>query len=158
MGYEGGDLRDLFKPATTDAPTRRALRNVAQAAGEEMTERAARHTPKRTGDLARKWRSIPVTETPSAAHSGTENPDFRARLLEHGVGPHALRPKDADALATPEGPRGGARHPGFAGRHMLARAVAEVDAELPAIARPHLERWAREIETEAAKHPGIERT
>jgi hypothetical protein len=128
---------------------------LAQAGGDALTEAAERNTPRRTGELAEKWRTLPVKVTPEGAQSGTENPDYRARFIEYGVDAHDLRPRRAEALETPEGPRGGAHHPGHEGTHPLARAAAEVEAELPAVAQPALSKWAAEIERAAKNHPGI---
>lgn len=135
------------------------MRNIAQAGGHRLTERAAAHTPVRTGTLASKWRSLDVT--PAAEEgingwtSGTENPDYRARWIEHGVEPHEIRPRRAEALDTPEGPRGGVEHPGHPGAHMLAQAAQEVELVLGEIAQPHLWRWAAQSERLAKRHFGI---
>lgn len=132
------------------------MRDLAQAGGDALTERAERNTPRRTGELAERWRTLPVKITPQGAQSGTENPDYRARFAEYGVDPHDLKPRSAEALDTPEGPRAGAHHPGHEGAHPLARAAAEIEAELPAIAQPALARWAAEVEAAARTHPRIQ--
>lgn len=120
-----------------------------------MTAAAAAHTPKRGGEVAVAWRKLPVTKVPDGYESGTENPDYRARFLEHGTEPHEITPKRARALGLPNAPRGAAHHPGIKASHMTAKAAAEVEATLDVIAAPHLRRWAEEIEDNAAKHKGI---
>jgi hypothetical protein len=145
----------LFSQATTRAPTHRAMRKVAASVGNEMTNRAAAHTPKRTGRIAGLWRTLPVEPTPEGFRSGTTNPSYVARFLEHGVEPHELKPKRGQALGTPEGPRAHAHHPGFGGAHMLAKAMGEVEAIFPALAQPHMTAWAKEIEEVAKRHPGV---
>lgn len=158
MGYHGGKLTALCGSRTWGPPTRRAVMDLADAAGRELTDRAARNTPREHGNLARKWEQLPVVRTPEGAESGTRNPDYRALFVEEGVDPHELRPRRAEAIDTPEGPRASADHPGHQGAHMLARAAAEVEAELPGIAAPTLARWAAEVEERAARHPGVTRT
>lgn len=90
MSYHGGDLRNLFSKQTTGAPTRLALRDVAEDVGEEWTRRAAALTPVDTGELASRWRSLDVDKVPEGYQSGTENPSPIAHLIEHGVKPHDL--------------------------------------------------------------------
>jgi hypothetical protein len=157
-GYSGGSLTDLVKAATVRPPTRRAVRDLADAAGRAMTERARENTPTRTGVTAASWSQLRVRQTRDAAESGTENRSHKAHWLEWGVKPHKIRPRDAEAIDTPEGARAEADHPGIAAHHPLARAMAEVEAALPAIAEPILEDWAEEIERNAARHPGIHRS
>lgn len=84
-----------------------------------------------------------------AWQSGTRNSYYKAWWLEHGVGPHDLKPKRARVLDTPEGPRAGAHSPGFAGAYMTAKAAEVVEAELPAIAAPRLSTWAQAFEERA---------
>jgi hypothetical protein len=158
-GYSGGSLTDLVKAATVRPPTRRAVRDLADAAGRAMTERARENTPTRTGVTAASWSQLRVRQTRDGnAESGTTNPRFEARLLEHGVRPHPIKPRSAEAIDTPEGPRAEADHPGIAAHHPLARAAAEVEASFPAIAEPTLDKWADDIEGRAAKHRGITKT
>ena len=145
MPYRGGSLTDLLGSDTTEPPTRRMLRDVAEEVGDEWTDRAKQHTPTRTGNLARRWRSLPVEKTPEGYTSGTENPSPLAHLVEYGVAPHDLG----------EGERDGAQHPGHEGAHMLARSAHEIDATWPALAQPHLSRWARDVERRAKRHPGV---
>ena len=154
--YVGGDLSKMFTESTTDPPTRRMMRDVAEGIGEAWTEAARQHTPRETGRLASRWRTLPVEKTPEGYTSGTENPDFRALLVEYGVEDHTLRPRHADALDTPEGPRANAEHPGHDGAHMLAKSAHEIDATWPSIAQPHLSRWAADVERNAKRHPGID--
>lgn len=160
-GYVGGSLVD-FVQAAKGAPVDRAVRNIAQVVGSELTTRAALHTPVgRTGSLARKWRSLPVLPAEGGGWvSGTENPDHRALWIEYGVEPHRLKPRrrdDApDALDTPEGPRGSADHPGFVGVFPLHRAMHEVEGELEVIAQPAVSAWAAESEARAKRHTGID--
>jgi hypothetical protein len=158
MPYRGGKLTSLAGSRTWGPPTRRAVMDLADAGGRELTDRAARNTPRESGHLARKWEQLPVTRTPDGAESGTTNPDYRALFVEEGVDPHDLTPRRAEAIDTPEGPRASADHPGHRGSHMLARAAAEVEAELPAIGAPALRRWADEVEERAARHQGVTRT
>ena len=162
MAYVGGSLVDLFKAQTTGPPTTRALRRTAEIAGVELTRRATGHTPVVTGELASKWRPLAVTPTEDGDGftSGTENPDWRAHMVEYGTEPHTIRPKRGDqgagALDTPEGPRGGAEHPGSHGAFMLARAMEEIYSEIGNLAQPALSAWARDIEERAKRHKGIE--
>lgn len=153
MGYrhDKGDLAALFDDAAR-RDTRRAARRVAEDAGAAMTRAARAHTPRDTGRTAEQWETLPVRKIVGGYESGTANPSYIARFLEDGVDAHDLKPRGergSEALSTPEGPRAGARHPGTRGHHMTAKAAAEVEAELPAIAQPTLTRWAREIERRA---------
>lgn len=160
MPYVGGKLSALCSSKTWGPPTRRAVLDLADAGGAELTRRAARNTPRRTGSLASKWEQLPVTRTPEGAESGAENRDFRMLFIEHGVDPHEIKPRRAEALDVPAAgePRAGVDHPGNRGAHPLARAAGELEAELPTIAAPALHRWAEEIEARAATHPGVTRT
>ena len=155
MPYEGGDLRDLFSRSTVGPPTDRALRDIAHAGGERLTGSAAEHTPTDTGRTRERWRTLPVERVPEGYASGTENPSQVARFLEYGTSPHTIGPEQQEAVETPEGPRAEVHHPGTHGHHMLAKASAEVEAELPAIAQPHLSEWAASIEANAKRHKGI---
>lgn len=147
MGYSGGSLTSLFSEANTRPATDRMLRRVAQDAGEQITSRARAMTPVDTGALASAWAPIPSRQVaPGTWESGATNQHYTALWVELGVEPHEIRPKRAKAIGTPEGPRAGADHPGSVGAFMLARALAEVAAELPAIAAPALNGWAREVE------------
>lgn len=146
MPYRGGSLTDLFAPATMRAATVRAQRSIAKAGGDALTHRAKRHTPQDSGATAAQGRSLAVRKVPEGYEGGTENPHYVARFVEHGVRRHDLKPtgeRGEEALSTPEGPPAGARHPGHRGAHPLARAAAEVEAELAAIAQPHLSAWPR---------------
>jgi hypothetical protein len=154
-GYSGGSLTDLVKAATVRPPTRRAVRDLADAAGRAMTERARENTPTRTGVTAASWSQLRVRETRDGAESGAENPSHKAHWLEWGVKPHKIRPRSAESIDTPEGQRAEADHPGTRAYHPLARAMAEVEASFPAIAEPTLRGWADDIEGRAAKHRGI---
>jgi hypothetical protein len=147
VAYVGlkGDLVALFAEEAR-AVTDQAVRQVAADAGEAMTRAAVAHTAKRTGNLASKWRTLSVERVAGGYESGTENPDYRALFLEYGTDPHRLAPDDAQALDTPDGPRAAADHPGSRGQHMLARAAAEVEQALEAIAQPTLEAWAMSVE------------
>ena len=154
-GYSGGDLRHLFSPGTTAEPTRDMLRGTADAVGKLMTVRATEMTPRRTGAVARAMQQTPVHRVPNGYASGVENSHWRAGWVEHGVKPHDIEPEDKAAIITPQGPRAGAKHPGHAGAHMVARAVAETDAVWPRVAGPHLSRWQQDIEARAKTHRGI---
>lgn len=123
------------------------LRRVAQDAGEQITSRARAMTPVDTGALASAWAPIPARQVaPGTWESGATNRHYTAGWVEYGTLPHELKPKRAKAINTPEGPRASADHPGSVGAFMLARALAEVYAELPTLAAPALHGWARQIE------------
>jgi hypothetical protein len=158
--YRGGKLTALCGSKTWAAPTRRAVMDLADAGGRELTDRARRNTPRQTGRLAEKWEQLPVKRVPEGAQSGAQNEDFRMLFIEAGTDPHRIEPRRAEALDVPAAgePRAGVDHPGHEGAHPLARAAAETEAELPAIAAPALRRWADEVEAEAATHPGVTRT
>lgn len=132
MGFTGGSLLDLLGSGNTREPTRQMLKEVAAAAGRELTARAAAGTPRRTGRTAEAWTTMGVTPVPGGYASGTENPRPQARWLEYGTMPHELQP--------------GRQHPGTEGRYMLAEALLSVEVQLPAVAAPALRDWAREIE------------
>lgn len=132
MPYVGGSLLDLLGSKNTRGPTRQMLKEVAAAAGRELTARAAAGTPRRTGRTAEAWQPMAVLPVPGGYESGTSNPRPQARWLEYGTMPHELRP--------------GVQHPGTEGRYMLAEALLSVEVGLPAIAAPALRDWAREIE------------
>lgn len=155
MPYRGGDLQDLFRESTTGPPTQRAMRDITDAAGAEMTKRTKAHTPKRTGRTADSFEQTPVTKMVGGYRSGVESHHWKARLIEHGVKAHDLKPKRKKALNTPEGPRASAHAPGHAGAHMVAKAVVEVEATLEQIAQPALDGWAAEVEANAKTHKGI---
>lgn len=135
------------------------LRDVADSAGEAMTKAAAAHTPKRTGTVAESWRQLPVKRARvvggSGYESGTENPHWVARFLEYGTEAHLISPKTRRALGLPEGPKGGAHHPGIRPRNMTAKAATEVEATFGELAAPHLSAWQAEIERNAKQHKGI---
>jgi hypothetical protein len=150
-GYRGGSLLELVGADAVEAPTRRMLREVADAGGRALTEAARANTPTRTGATAAAWEQLPVRDIPEGAESGATNPSFKARLLENGVKAHTIRPKRAGAMGTPEGPRGGVEHPGVTAMHPLARAAAEVESALPAISQPAMTSWARRIEAAARR-------
>jgi hypothetical protein len=153
--YVGGSLVDLFSRETTAEPTRRALRGIAADVGDSWTRLAAEHTPRRSGNLARRWESLPVERDELGYRSGTQNPSPLAHLIEFGVAPHVIEPDDEEAIETPEGPRARAEHPGHGGAFMLARSAAEIEVALPEIAQSHLSQWAAEIEQAAKRHEGI---
>jgi len=157
--YIGGSLEDLVESFT--GPTRRAARNMAEAGGDYLVERAQAHTPVETGEVRESWHRKPTGfrhEVTDIYESGVESEHYRARWVEHGVKPHRIEPDDEQAIETPEGPRAGADHPGFTGFHPVANAAAELEAKGDAILRPEAERWKQETEAEAASHPGITRT
>lgn len=145
--HQSAPLASLFDEQA-QAIVKQTAREIADDVGREMTAATKRHTPVRTGRTRDSFDQSPTRhEPPDRYVSGVESHDFRARLVEHGVKPHDLKPKDPDgALATPEGPRAGAHHPGHGGAHMVAQAAAEVDARLARIAQQKLDRMARRIE------------
>lgn len=155
MGYRGGDLEGLFGESTTGPPTRRAMRDIADAGGRAMTDAAKRHTPVLTGRTRESLQQTPVEKVVGGYRSGVESHHWKARFIEHGVKAHDVKPKRKKALSTPEGPRAGAHSPGMAGAHMVQRAAVEVEATVDQIAAPHLEAWAAEVEAAASKHRGI---
>lgn len=132
MGYRGGSLLDLLGSENTRGPTRQMLKEVAEAAGRELTARAAAGTPRRTGRTAEAWQPMEVVPVAGGYASGTSNPRPQARWLEYGVAPHELQP--------------GRQHPGTEGTYALAEALLSVEVELPAVAAPALRRWSTDIE------------
>jgi len=132
------------------------LRNVTDDVGKTVTARTKELTPRRTGRTADSFTQTPVHRVVGGYASGVQSSYYLARLMDAGVGPHDLKPKKAKALSTPQGPRASAHHPGVRGRHMIANALAEAEAALPAIAEPHLQTWADDIENAARSHKGVE--
>lgn len=155
MGYHGDSLLDLLGTDNTVPPTERMLHAVADAAGDVFTEAAADATPEKSGTTKASWRKLPATKTVStqgdAYESGTTNPHWIARFLEYGVEPHTISPKTARALGLPEGPRGGADHPGIRPHFITAHAAVEVEARLDQITAAPLARRQSAIEGGASK-------
>jgi hypothetical protein len=58
-----------------------------------------------------------------------QNDHWRAHWAEWGTRPNRIEPEDQEAIETPEGPRAGAKHPGYPGAHMLSRAAIEPEHE-----------------------------
>ena len=156
MPYVGGSLISLVSFATTEPPTRRMLRDTTDDVGKTVTARTKELTPRRTGRTADSFTQTPVHRVVGGYASGVQSSYYLARLMDAGVGPHDLKPKKAKALSTPQGPRASAHHPGVRGRHMVANALAEAEAALPAIAAPHIEAWAAEVERIAKSHEGVQ--
>jgi len=158
-GYSGGRLQSLFSVATVDPPTRKMLRATADDTGAFITKRAREMTPVgRTGRTRASLQQIDTHRVPDGFRSGVQSHYWIARLVEHGVSGHQIRPKGTKgrrAISTPEGPRAGARSPGFAGRHMVSRAVGEAEAAWPELAAPHLATWVIEVENTARSHDGV---
>jgi hypothetical protein len=152
--YTGGSLVDWVRAGRE--PMQRTMRAVANAGAEELARRAAEHTPAETGNTAASWRTVPARPTRNGWEASAETSHPLAHLLEYGTDPHRLAPDDAQALDTPEGPRAGAEHPGSRAHHMMARAAAELEESLDAIAAPHLAAWEREADALAKRHRGIE--
>ena len=151
--YEGGSLVDLLSVRrTTGPPTSRAMRDIAESVAEEWRDRAAAHTPVRTGRLRRSWRVISATRITDGYSSGVVNYSPLAHLLEYGVQPHELEPEGAEALG---GPRASAEHPGHRGHHMLSLSAAEIEYRWVQVAEPHMRAWAEEVEHRAKAHKGI---
>jgi hypothetical protein len=146
MPYIGESLLDLLGTDKTGPPTRRLMRDVADAAGAAMTAAAKQHTPVRTGRTRDSLQQVPVHPVPGGWASGVESSYYKMKWVESGVKAHELRAKKKKALSTPEGPRASAQSPGHAGAHPIAKAAVEVEATLERIARPHVEAWAQEIE------------
>ncbi len=144
---QSAPLASLFN-AKAQAIVRETAREITDDVGREWTAATKRHTPTRTGRTRDSFKQTPVRHQPPDRYvSGVESNYFKARLQEYGVKEHDLRPKDPDgALATPEGPRAGAHHPGHGGAHMVSKGGAEVEARLARIAEDKLNRMARRIE------------
>jgi hypothetical protein len=144
-----GDLTDLFE----DGPTRRAARRMAATGGERMTARVKQLTPKDTHKTAESWETIPVEPIPhpvgTAYRSGAHSDSHIALFLDHGVDPHSLMPKNAEALTTEQGPRASADHPGFGGVAMTGQAAAEIETHLDEVLADDLAQWAAEQEAAA---------
>jgi len=137
------------------------MRNVVEEAASTAKVIAQGHSPKATGRFAVKWESSAASPTMGGAHgwqAEVSNDSFLAAWIELGVQPHAIDPEDGEAIATPDGPRAGAMHPGTRALHPLGRAMDETEAALPGIAEPHLREWSEEIESNAARHQGITKT
>jgi len=158
--YRGGDLQDLFRASTTAQPTRRLLHDVADRAGAVMTTFAKANTPVDTGRTRASFEQQPVERVrvlnEHGYQSGVQSSYWKARLIEHEVRPHDVAPKTKQALSTPHGPRAGARHPGQAGTHAVAKAVAETEAVISELAQPSVRAWATQIEASAKAHKGID--
>ncbi|MBA2522839.1 MAG: HK97 gp10 family phage protein [Solirubrobacterales bacterium] len=137
---------------------------MADTGGARMTEIAADRTPVDSGEVRDAWKQQTVRQErdengDTVWVTGTENPHWRAPMVERGVKPQEIKPRkgddDAEAITTPEGPRASVDHPGFAGAYMTQQAAAEVEAETPALMRGDLETWSREAEAAAKRRPGI---
>ncbi len=71
------------------------------------------------------------------------------------VGAHTIKPKRADALETPEGPRAEVDHPGYSGFHPVAKAALDAEVHFDETPTPAAKRWAAETEANARRHKGI---
>lgn len=140
-----GDLVKLFSEEAR-AVTARAQRDIANRAGAAMVTAAKAHTPTKTGKTRASFEQIDVHRVPDGFASGVQPNYWKAWLIEHGVAEHDLKLKKKGALATPDGPRGGAHHPGQHGTHAVAKAAAEVEVALPVIAAPTMTAWAHAVE------------
>jgi len=57
-------------------------------------------------------------------------------------------------MLTPAGPVGAMQHPGYQ-QASARRAATELEANLPEVLAPELERWRLEQEAEAKRHPHV---
>ena len=155
VGYQGGKVSGLFD----GEPARLAARRMAERGGERMTELARDGTPVETGEVRASWEQVPVTRERHPAgpayRSGVRSEHYRARWVEYGVQRHEIRPDDEQALDTPRGPRAGADHPGYPGRHPVANAAAYLEANFAREMAPEAERWAAEQDAAAKRREGI---
>lgn len=159
MPYIGGRLEDLVSEAAI-AITQETARGMAAKDGRAMTDWVALLTPTDTGVTAASWAPLPVTRRRvvngiDAYRSGTASASPVAKYLDAGVRPHTIKPRDAEAITTPEGPRGEVEHPGFKPGFMTAKAAARLDVDFPRVLASDARDWARKVEAAAKRHPGI---
>jgi hypothetical protein len=161
-----------------EGPTRLACRDISDAMSDRAHELVAVFTPVESGNLRSSWYREPAVRTRRygfvAYRSTVATEVDYAPHVEHGTGlwgpshsKYEILPVRARALSwitrvpirmrdgrlIPAGTRVFAMrvmHPGSRGRHMMARAVAFVDASLDQIARPALAKWEREMESVVA--------
>ncbi len=162
MGYEGGNISDLFTDGEDIA--RAATYEMADAAGAfvtAMTRELApvdladrRHVP---GSLRDSYQQLPVERTNDGVHegfkSGVESHDYRARWIESGTKAHPERAsiKRAIEFTTISGElvRAYIRNPGIRAQHPVARAQLAAEIGFETIAQPALDRWAERQEAAA---------
>jgi hypothetical protein len=160
VGYEGGRLRPWFDTRPND----RFCRRAAHAGGRRLTAVVKEKTPVDTKHLQDSIRQKPVirildTRGRTVYESGAETDVEYAPYVEHGTG--LWGPKHAKYVIEPKNPDGWLHwvndmgedvfakrvwHPGSPGAHMFAIGAGIVEAELPEIVGPHLERWRLEVE------------
>lgn len=161
MPYLGGSLKSLVSAVREVTPP--AARSMADTGGRMLTIRTRDGTPVGPGTdgghVRDSWYQLPVERESrgglDAYSSGVASDHYRARWVEWGVAPHEIRPEDAEAVTTPEGPRAGAESPGYRGAHPLARAAFELENTLPELLEPELEAWSKAAEANAKRQPGI---
>ena len=76
-------------------------------------------------------------------------------MIEHRINRTTSHPTPPRAQHPAPRPRAGARNPGFAGTHAVAKAVAAVEAVIGELAQPNVRAWAAEIEANAGPHGGL---
>jgi hypothetical protein len=152
VGYHGGKLED-FAPAL-DAGVRRFAERTTRKVGDDLQERVKGYTPvakasaavlasypgiaawatarKRTpGTLRESWEQSPVRRIEGAVFRvKVATSDPVAPHVEWNTKPHVILPKHARALTVPTVLgmtfRAGVLHPGTTGKHMMARALADI--------------------------------
>ncbi len=164
MGYKGDSLGTWV--TVTKKPTHDVAVDITDDVGERMTGLARRNAPVDSGDLRESLDKIPVHRVriggfPGFA-SGVHTFLDYAPSVEHGSG--LWGPRHAKYLIKPRDPNGvlswldkatGERrfakyiwHPGQPPQKYVARAVAQCEAEFPAIGRKRLASYKRIVEAE----------
>jgi hypothetical protein len=161
--YVGTPITALISEATY-AATRHAERAIVGSGGRRLYETAREATPVDTGTTRDAWVLHPIEAWTHHASgyearvSNSHNPI--ATFLEHGTKPHEIGAKNPSGEVSWIDPLTGRRmfarsvmHPGAPGFHMAARACVDLEANLPEVTQPHLERWSAECEAaiDAAK-------
>src|SRR5205085_2557213 len=155
MPYVGPDLPDLFDPG----PVERAAPRLAKAGGEAIQDKAVMWTPTDTRNLKTAWYTLPPRKVALVAFpayivtvannvSYAADVEFGTGLWGPSAAKYPIEPKTPGGVLSwinrrpfysahsgrviGAGERLYARrvmHPGSRGKHMLARAVAYVDAQ-----------------------------
>jgi len=168
VSYHGGRLAPWFD----NGPTKKALMAMAVRGGGAVTSKTRELTPVgNTGHLKESWKQRPVVilvdELGRVVYeSGTETHVDYAPYVEFGTG--LWGPKHAKYLIEPKTPGGWLHwigpagedvfakrvwHPGSPGQHMVAIAVAAVEATLDLLLAEILELWS--IQVEKQNHTGL---
>lgn len=166
MGFDGG-LPSHLVPEGLEGIARDAAADMAAAGADYALERVRELAPTQQpgltipgrvpGTLRASYRRVPlerVTERGVIAYvSAVESSDPVARWIEFGVAPHDVSRKPTGLMVTfkrIDGEKVRApvkiRHPGFAGRYPLTRAIEEAGQVVREVAQPALTEWAARSE------------